>query len=97
MRVRYQPEARANVIDAAEWYEREASVDRALNFLTTYDEEIREIGRTPLQSAIVGGTVRRRNMRVYPYGIFYRVDSGIVTILAVRHHSREPIDWDRRP
>ena len=97
MRVIYEAEAQADVYEAVDYYQRQASVDRALDFLAAYDREVNDIARNPRQHAIVGGDVRRRNMNVYPYGIFYRVGSGMVTILAVRHHARRPVDWDRRP
>lgn len=75
-----------------------SSVNRARSgLLPRVYAEIDAIVHAPYQSSTRQADVRRRNIPVYPYGIYYRVADDLITILTVRHHSREPIDWDRHP
>ena len=43
MRLILDPEATAGMVEAAEWYEREASVERALDVLERAEATIREV------------------------------------------------------
>ena len=97
MRLILDPEATAGMVEGAEWYERQASVDRALDFLDRAEATIREVADHPFRSAERDGGIRRRGVPGYPYGVFYRVIGDLVTVQAVRHGSRRPIDWSRHP
>lgn len=35
-------------------------------------------------------------VRRFPYGIFYRVSDGVVTVIAILHLSRDPESWQQR-
>ncbi len=97
MKVDVRRRATNDIKDAATWYHEKASADRGRSFVELTYDQIDEIGLAPFRSAIASGDVRRCNLPVYPYGIYYRVADGLVTILAVRHHSRAPVDWNREP
>jgi toxin ParE1/3/4 len=41
-------------------------------------------------------SVRRMNLRQFPYHVIYRLEEDVLTIYAVAHHSRQPQYWWRR-
>jgi len=43
----------------------------------------------------VHGEVRRALLSQFPYGVFYRVESKRVVVLAVLHTARDPSLWPR--
>jgi len=89
MRLTYHPEAEAEFLEAARFYERrtEGLGDR---FLHELDAAIQSILIAPDRYRIVDGDVRRYVMRQFPYGIYYRVQGDELRILVIKHHSRHP-------
>jgi len=95
MRLIYHPEAEAELIDAARFYERRV---RGLGgrFLREFDEAIEKILEAPERWQSVEGDLRRYLMPRFPYGIYYRVSDEELRILVVKHHSRHPDYWKHR-
>jgi toxin ParE1/3/4 len=40
--------------------------------------------------------VRRAFVPRFPYGVFYTLDDGVPTVIAVIHLHRDPAEWQRR-
>ena len=80
------------------YYERQS---RGLGerFLTAVGSAFDAIERYPQMFGQVHGEVRRALLSQFPYGIFYRVESKRVVVLAVLHTARDPRLWPqpRRP
>ena len=95
MRLIYHPHARAELVEAATYYE---------NRLTGLGAQLRdEANRTtsriltaPRQWRIIDADVRRALIARFPFAIYYRVLPDHVQILAVKHHKRHPDYWRYR-
>lgn len=81
------PLVRADLQSAYDWYdEQEAGIGArlAVDFLATY----RTLCARPEHFAVRFSGIRRINLSVFPYGIFYVVVDSEIRILAVLHSKR---------
>ena len=62
-------------------------------FLTAVGSAFDAIERYPQMFAQVHGEVRRALLSQFPYGVFYRVESRRMVVLAVLHTARDPRLW----
>ena len=95
MRLSYHPEAEAEVVAAAEFYE-SRSAGLGERFLGDFDATIAEIRATPGLWPAVEGDLRCRTMGRFPFGIYYRARDEELRILVVKHHNRHPDYWRHR-
>jgi len=95
MRLIYHPEAEAELIEAAQFYERRVPALGA-QFLDAVDRAVGIIQGAPHRWSIVEGDVRHYLMPRFPYAIYYRSLSDQLRILAFKHHSRHPDYWRGR-
>ena len=78
--------------EAAQYYERE-SPGLGAAFVADVERSTAAILEYPEASPIIGGSIRRRLLRRFPYGLLYRVRSDRVRILAVMNLKRRPAYW----
>ena len=90
-----RPEAEAELTEAFQWYEARAS-GLGLEFVRSVDSLLNSICRNPLSYPIVHKTIRRAFTRKFTYEIFFVLETGTVTILAVFHAKRNPKRWRER-
>lgn len=95
MRLTYHPEAAAELVEAAEFYETR-SPELGERFLNEFDTAIAEIQASPGLWPKVEGDLRCHTMRRFPFGIYYRLHTDELRILVVKHHSRHPDYWRHR-
>ncbi len=95
MRLNYHPEAEAELVDAAEYYERRLQ-GLGSEFLDAIESAVEMVASDPLRHASCGYGIRRYRMPRFPYSLYYRPTSDEIRILAVKHHSRHPDYWKRR-
>lgn len=95
MTVRLQPEAEADVSDAAWWYESQRS-GLGSEFLDEVLRTLSSISEYPDLYPRISGDVRRALIRRFPFGVFYVVDESEVVVLAVMHGRRAPARWKNR-
>jgi hypothetical protein len=94
-RVAVRPQARFELIEAAEWYDdRRNGLGAAL--VTAFEQTIGRIVRSPLGYQIVFDEVRRAPLRAFPYGVMYRVADDEIVVTAFVHHRRDPAFWRSR-
>ena len=89
------PEAEAEALGAAHWYEERASGLGAA-FLELVEQSLGAIADNPTRFPIVARDVRRALLKRFPFGIFFRVRGEHIKILAILHLSRDPARWRRR-
>jgi plasmid stabilization system protein ParE len=66
-------------------------------FLDEVERTIARVLEHPDAGILVAGSVRRRLIPRFPYGVLYRVKVDTVRILAIMHQKRRPFYWqDRR-
>ncbi len=93
--VRLRPEAEQDLADAAAWYEEQLPglanrfLDEALNTFSA-------IAEAPLKYPILHRDTRRTLIHRFPFGVFFRVESTAIMVLAVMHGSRNPRRWKAR-
>lgn len=96
MSVVVHPAAEQDVIDAAEFYRREASPALAARFVA----EFRRVCALLLEQPALGSPRaqgrRGYSMRIFPYSVIYRETATGIHVLVVRHDRRHPGFGTRR-
>lgn len=95
MRLIHHPEAAAELIEAARFYERRVP-GLGAQFLDAADRAIATIQEAPERWSLLEADVRRYLMARFPFAIYYRILPGELRILAFKHHSRHPDYWRGR-
>ncbi len=93
--VRFHPEAEAEMFDAAMWYESHQE-GLGKRFLTSVQDALHRIALNPETYPNVEGDVRRCLVKVFPYGVLFRMKADVVSVMAVMHLHREPGYWKTR-
>lgn len=92
MRLVLRRDAAADVQQALEYYARFRHDER---FLFQLEQTFQKIVSVPAHGVIMFRDVRRTLLKKYPYAVFYLIEPGCATVLAVRHQKRNPADWLR--
>ena len=82
-----RPAAAAEIEVAYRWYERE-SAGLGSEFLETVDKMVKVVSENPERFPVIRRDVRRALLKRFPYGMFYRVVSGHVVVIACFHSKR---------
>ena len=87
--------ARAELIEAQDWYEGEAPglgrrFRQAINALTE------RMSANPRQFPVVYRSARRALLRRFPYALFFVIEEQTLFVIACFHASRDPLQWQRR-
>jgi toxin ParE1/3/4 len=93
--IRLLPEARIDLNEAVDWYERRR---RGLGsrFFAQVQAAFNRIAANPQMHAPVYGPVRKARVPRYPYIVVYREEPGEVVVISVFHTSRDPSIWQSR-
>jgi plasmid stabilization system protein ParE len=94
LRVVFTQAARAEVGEAVAWYE-DRHLTMAELFTGSLDQVVNRIAENPSQFPVIHKGLRRALLRRFPYGVFFRVLSDQVQVIAVLHTSRDPRQWGR--
>jgi plasmid stabilization system protein ParE len=89
MRVVFRPEAKAESLDARNWYE-SRSPGLGLEFIRALEAAVAAAARNPELFALVEGDLRRVIFRRFPYSLVFRANADLLVVIAVFHHRREP-------
>ena len=96
LRVRFRPEARAEIREARSWYERRVGgLGRA--FIAEVDTTISFLRLHPQMYAAVSADeqVRRALLHRFPYSLVYEILTvHDIVILACRHVRQDEVNWD---
>lgn len=95
MRYEFHPEARAEYLDAAAYYE-ERQIGLGVRFTIEIEDVIQRIAGAPHRWQKVEGEIHRCLAHRFPYGVLYSIEKDYVFVLAIMHHSRKPGYWRRR-
>jgi plasmid stabilization system protein ParE len=99
--VRFHPDARAELLDAATYYEEKAD-GLGGQFVDEAQRVLGLLASSPgLGAPVVGHeALRRWPLRRFPYYVIYQTgdeaDGGVVRVLAVAHERRRPRYWSGR-
>lgn len=95
MRYEFHPEARAEYLDAAAYYE-ERQIGLGVRFTIEIESAIKRVVEAPHRWQKVEGAIQRCLAHRFPYGVLYSIENDDVLILAIMHHSRKPGYWRMR-
>lgn len=87
--------AKLDLASAYDYYEGER-IGLGAEFMARVKRCLGEIAANPEWHAVVEADIRQALVTRFPYGIFYRVHSDRIEIVAVLHHKRDPHIWKRR-
>ena len=93
--VHFRQDAETDVADAAAWYENQ-STGLGSEFLDEILATCNSISEYPQMYPILHRDTRRAVINKFPFGLYYRVENNLVTIVAVMHGSRDPNKWQKR-
>ena len=94
--VRFHPEAEAEMIAAAQFYQERAD-GLGVRFLESVQTVVRHISNFPQSARVVRGrSIRGSVAKTFPYSVVYCVRSDEIVVLAVAHHRRRPGYWKTR-
>jgi plasmid stabilization system protein ParE len=93
--VHFRQEAETDVADAAAWYENQ-SAGLGTEFLDEILTTCNSISENPQMYPILHRDTRRAVIHKFPFGLYYRFENDLVTIVAVMHGSRDPNKWQKR-
>ncbi|WP_460594745.1 type II toxin-antitoxin system RelE/ParE family toxin [Geomonas sp. Red276] len=88
--------ADAEMVDAAAFYERKQKM-LGSRFLASVQDAFTRIRINPFQYQVLHGDVRRCVLRIFPYGIIFRVVENKIVVFSVMHLHRDPEYWKERP
>jgi toxin ParE1/3/4 len=98
VRVRFRPEAAAELLQARDWYagresglgdEFAAAVDAAVDRVAARPLAFRVLPRVP--------SIRRAQLRRFPFVLLFRMLTGdVIEVIAVAHMRRRPGYWKTR-
>jgi plasmid stabilization system protein ParE len=95
MLVTFHEEARAELLEAARYYdERGKGLGHAL--IEDVEQAVQELSESPLSCPTIGTVLRRRIVRRFPYSLLYVVETERIVVMAVAHQKRRPGYWKYR-
>jgi len=95
MQVVFLAEARAEALDAFQWYE-DQRAGLGVVFRAALDDAIKRVRLAPFTYPIQYRDLRRTIVYRFPYGVFYRIVADTVVVVGVIHARRHPREWRRR-
>ncbi len=93
--IRFHPEAEAEMISAAVFYETKQE-DLGKRFLTSVQNALNKIQVNPLLYQEIEEGVRRCLTTTFPFGVVFRIMPDQYVIIAVMHLHRDPGYWKSR-
>lgn len=92
----FTPRARAELIDAHDWYENEAP-GLGRRFRAAVEVVIEYMSANPRQFPVIHKNVRRALLRRFPYALMFVIEADrTLTVIACFHGSRDPAHWKKR-
>lgn len=91
----FHPEAEADLVAAAQYYEEQAQ-NLGLEFVSAIERSCRRATTYPESGHLVGHGLRRILVPGFPYHVVYRAEPDRVVVLAVAHSRRRPGYWKGR-
>ena len=87
--------ARAELIEAQDWYEAQAP-GLGHRFRAEIDSVVQRMADNPRQFPVVFKTLRRARANKFPYALFFLIEPDALLVVACFHASRDPRQWQKR-
>jgi plasmid stabilization system protein ParE len=93
MRVSLSKEAQADADAAVDWYIGEGAFIAADDFADALDQAFDLLSQFPEMGEPASLNTRTLTLHSFPYSLIYRLQSEMIRVIAVAHHSRRPGYW----
>ena len=93
--VRFTQAARAELIEAQDWYEAKAP-GLGRRFRAEIENVVERMAANSRQFAIVFKTLRRARAKKFPYSLFFSIEADELLVVACFHSKRDPRHWQGR-
>jgi toxin ParE1/3/4 len=90
-----RPKAKADIREAARWYEKHRP-GLAAKFLLSVEQAIDRLRATPKMHQVVVDDIRRKLLQRFSYFLYYQVEESRVVVVGLFHTSRDPQAWQDR-
>ena len=90
-----KPPAQHDIDEAFIWYEK-ALDNLGFEFLLSLEAVIEAIKRNPEHAGFAYKHIRSIALMRFPFSVYYIVETEVIIVLAVFHHSRNPVEWEQR-
>ena len=88
--------ARAELIDAQDWYEN-AAPGLGRRFRAAVDAVVQRMSAAPRQFPVIYKNVSRALLRRFPYALMFVIEADeTLIVIACFHGSRDPAHWQKR-
>lgn len=94
--IRIRAEAEQDLQTAAAWYE-EQMHGLGNEFLDEIFRALQRLAEQPELYPPLHRDTRRVLAHRFPFGVFYRIETDCIVVVAVLHGSRDPQAWKLRP
>ncbi len=93
-RLRVLPDAEAELVSAAMWYE-DKRPGLGVEFVAVVDQALQSVVEHPEACPVwrPDRPYRKHPLKRFPYVLFFRVDAATIEIVAVAHAKRRPGYW----
>lgn len=95
MRAIFTPAARAEILEAQDWYETQQA-GLGVRFRGQLEMAVNRMTENPYQFPAVFQDVHRARLRKFPYSLFFRIEAAVLVVIACFHGSRDPQYWQQR-
>jgi toxin ParE1/3/4 len=95
MQAIFTPAARAEILDAQDWYETQQA-GLGLRFRGQLQMVVNRMTENPYQFPVVLQDIHRARLRKFPYSLFFRIEAESLVVIACFHGSRDPQRWQER-
>ena len=90
------PLAAEELVDAAVFYAKQATVELAEDFIAEFQRSIALLEAHPRLGSVWRGRFRRLPLRRFPYSIIYCLAGEHLRVVALAHYKRRPGYWRAR-
>ena len=88
-------QAKDDISQAAKWYEQRQK-RLSQKFMISLKNSFKTLKENPFAFAVVYMQIRKTNIKIFPYSIFFEIDKNTITIFAIIHSSRSQKNWQKR-
>ncbi|MEZ5993641.1 MAG: type II toxin-antitoxin system RelE/ParE family toxin [Planctomycetota bacterium] len=89
MRIRINPAAEQDLLEAQAWYNLQLS-GLGGKFRAAAVASIRRVAEHPESAPVCFADFRRVKLRKFPYCFYYTIESDVIVVFAVVHQHRDP-------
>ena len=95
MKIVFHRLAKAELIEARDYYD-EIIFGLGENFLDEFEKLFYKINENPTLYPKAINNIRKCNLKIFPFSIYFDISKDIIRVLAISHHKRKPYYWKSR-